>query len=172
MLPKKESGHFDSVLLLSLSTAVFFGIIAYVERLLALKPPQAGCRVDVRKRWLIGYQRSLAEIGMTHAAAVAAIIPAAYKLMWLRRHRCLRHTVCVARPRRQTVGGFSAYASSSERVDPLAVPARCTTEFTTKAYKEDSSYNLTDSAITITGSASRDCVVWAAICRRSVAHHG
>lgn len=40
---------------------------------------------------------------------------------------------CVARLRRQTVGGFSLRLSS-ERADPFAVLAWCTTEFTDKRF--------------------------------------
>lgn len=135
MLLKKGAGHFDSVLLLSLSTAVFFGIIAYVERLLALKPPRG--RLQSRRKGSVieHYQRSLCDdrrhdyravaVAVHHSGSLQADVAAQAS------SPC--GITCVARLRRQTAGGFSLRLSS-ERVDPFAVFAWCTTEFTDKRF--------------------------------------
>lgn len=125
----------DSVLLLSLSTAVFFGIIAYVERLLALKPPRG--RLQSRRKGSVieHYQRSLCD-DRRHdyrAAAVAVHHSGSLQADVAAQASSPCGITCAARLRRQTAGGFSLRLSS-ERADPFAVLAWCTTEFTDKSF--------------------------------------
>lgn len=117
--PKKESGHSDSVLLLSLSTAVFFGIIAYVERLLALKPPQG--RLQSRRKGSVidHYQRSLCDDWRHDYRAVAVAV---------------HHSGSLQADVAAQASSPCGTRLSSERADPFAVLAWCTTEFTDKSF--------------------------------------